>query len=102
MSFSNSVYDVSWISAGKLNLVNYEIHVISNGLGIVKIVLVPSSCYNNLFDKALSILKSREEISVVNNSINVEVGNYSPAAYGIFIFANPWIGISTLCTCCQG
>jgi hypothetical protein len=91
MSFSNSVYNVSWILAGKLNLVNHEIHVISNGLGIVKIVLVPSSCYNNLFDKALSILKSREEISVVNNSINVEVGNYSPVAYGISVFANPWI-----------
>ena len=91
MSFSNSVYNVSWILAGKLNLVNNEVHVISNGLGIVKIVLVPSSCYNNLFDKALSILKSREEISVVNSSINVEVGNYSPAAYGISVFANPWI-----------
>jgi hypothetical protein len=46
MSFSNSVYNVSWILAGKLNLVNHEIHVISNRLGIVKIVLVPSSCYN--------------------------------------------------------
>jgi hypothetical protein len=91
MSFSNSVYNVSWILAGKLNLVNHEIHVISNRLGIVKIVLVPSSCYNNLFDEALSILKSREEISVVNNSINVEVGNYSPVVYGISVFANPWI-----------
>jgi hypothetical protein len=91
VSFSNSVYNVSWILAGKLNLVNHEIHVVSNNLGIVKIVLVPSSCYNNLFDKALSILKSREEISVVNNSINVEQGNYSPTAYGISVFANPWI-----------
>ena len=89
MSFNNSVYNVSWILAGKLNLVNHEIHVISNRLGIVKIVLVQSSCYNNLFDKALSILKSREEISI--NSINVEVGNYSPVAYGISVFANPWL-----------
>ncbi|ACP49368.1 hypothetical protein YN1551_2400 [Sulfolobus islandicus Y.N.15.51] len=88
--------------AGKLHLVNHDIHIISNGLVIVKIVLMPSSCYSNLLDKALSILKSREEISVVNNSINVKVGDYSPEAYGIFIFANPWIGISTLCTCCQG
>ncbi|ADX81899.1 hypothetical protein [Saccharolobus islandicus] len=91
ISLSNSVYNVNWVFAGKLNLVNHEIHVVSNNLGIVKIVLVPSSCYNNLFDKALSILKSREEISVVNNSINVEAGNYSPTAYGISVFANPWI-----------
>ncbi|MEJ2772079.1 hypothetical protein [Stygiolobus sp. CP8521M] len=60
MSFCNSVYNVSWILAGKLNLVNHEIHIISNGLGIVKIVLVPSLYYNNLYDKALSIPKSRE------------------------------------------
>ncbi|MUM63681.1 hypothetical protein D1867_00055 [Acidianus infernus] len=88
--FSNSVYNVSWVLAGKLNLVNHQIHVISNNLGIVKIVLVPSSCYNSLFNEALSILNSREVISVINNSINVKAGNYSPTAYGISVFANPW------------
>jgi hypothetical protein len=48
----NSVYNVSWVLAGKLNLTNHELQIVSPGLGIVKIVLVPSSIYNEVNDEA--------------------------------------------------
>ena len=65
--------------------------MVSHGLGIVKIVLVSSSIYNELYDEAQSIIKSREEILVVNTSISIKPSNYTPTGYGISVFANPWI-----------
>jgi hypothetical protein len=91
VTIANSVYNVSWVLAGKLNLTNHELQMVSHGLGIVKVVLVPSSIYNELYDAAQSLLKSREEILVVNTSISIKPSNYTPAGYGISVFANPWI-----------
>ena len=38
-----SVYNVSWLFAGKLNLTDHEVHIVSHNLRIVKIVIIPSS-----------------------------------------------------------
>jgi hypothetical protein len=48
----NSVYNVSWVLAGKLNLTIHELQMVSHKLGIVKIVLVLSSIYNEVNDEA--------------------------------------------------
>ena len=90
VSYSGSVYNVSWVFAGKLSLINHEIHITTNNLAIVKIVLVPTSIYTNLFAEAKSILSSREEIIIANNSIIISNGTYSPSVSAISIFSNPW------------
>ncbi|BFI76526.1 hypothetical protein [Sulfurisphaera ohwakuensis] len=87
---SNSVYNVSWILAGKLDLINHEINIKASELGIVKIVFVPTSDYNNLLQEAKAIIKSREEISFMNNSVIIKPDTYSPSVYGISVFTNPW------------
>jgi hypothetical protein len=51
MPVVNLVYNVSWVLAGKLNLTNHELQMISHELGILKIVLVPSSIYNEINDE---------------------------------------------------
>ena len=91
LSVINSVYNVTWFLAGELNLTDHEMQIVDHNLGIVKVVLVPSSDFASLLKEAESILDSREVVSYVGDTAYIKQGNYTPSVYGIAVFANPWI-----------
>jgi hypothetical protein len=87
---SNSVYNVSWSYLGQLSIVNNSLTLYDDGLNVVKIVLVPASEYEGLYQEAYSLLSNRSIVSFTAQGTVIHEGNFSAKGYGTAVFANPW------------
>ncbi|MCI2414736.1 MAG: hypothetical protein MPF33_05740 [Candidatus Aramenus sp.] len=87
---SNLVYNVSWSYLGQLDIVNNSLTLYDDGLNVVKIVLVPASEYEGLYQEAHSLLSNRSIVSFTTQESVIQEGNFSTKGYSTTVFANPW------------